>query len=291
MLYLILCIVFNSILGVIFKMFARYDIDQLQAIVINYIVCVLTATVVIGDWPIPADVTSQPWFLHALILGALFVTIFYMIAKTVEHFGIVVNSIFQKMSLIAPALIAIFIYHESSGWMKWTGIFAAISSVILLSYEKPDQSDNKIQQGKWLWIFPALTFLGSCLIDSGLYYVEKTGLVANSDIGFTASLFLSASVSGLIMLGYAIVNGKTQLQWKNIVAGIILGVPNFFAIYLLILVLKQGWGGSIVFPVNNVGILVLTALFGILVFKEKITPFKIAGFVLSVFSIFLITFK
>ena len=64
---------------------------------------------------------------------------------------------------------------------------------------------------------------------------------------------------------------------------------NFFSIYLLLLALQQGWGGSIVFPVNNVGILVVAAIFGLLIFREKLTSVKLAGFGLAILSIILIT--
>ena len=73
------------------------------------------------------------------------------------------------------------------------------------------------------------------------------------------------------------------------IAGISLGVPNFFSIYLLLLALQQGWGGSVVFPVNNVGVLVMAAIFGIVLFKERLIPIRIWGFALAVLAIVLIT--
>jgi hypothetical protein len=39
--YLILSILFNSVLFVIIKLFAKYNIDALQALVINYLVAFL----------------------------------------------------------------------------------------------------------------------------------------------------------------------------------------------------------------------------------------------------------
>jgi drug/metabolite transporter (DMT)-like permease len=256
--------------------------------VVNYFVCVLTASVVHGGSPIPEDLTAQTWFYYAVGLGLVFIIVFNLMALTVQNFGVVVATIFQKMSLIAPTLIAILVFHEPSSWIKWVGILSSILAIILLSYQKTDQNKERSEQGL-LWLFPLLTFLGSCLIDSTLYLIEKNNMAENGDIGFVASLFLFAGLNGLVLIVIQAIRSRLHLKWKNIIAGIALGIPNFFSIYLLLLSLQQGWGGSTVFPVNNVGVLVMAGVFGVLIFKERLTKYKVAGFVLAIVSILLIT--
>jgi drug/metabolite transporter (DMT)-like permease len=209
-------------------------------------------------------------------------------ALTVQNFGVVVSTIFQKMSLIAPTLIAILIYNEPAGFTKWAGILCSVLAIFLLSYQKTEKKEQS-SSNALLWLFPILTFVGSCLIDSALYLIEKKNLAENGDIGFVASLFLFAGINGLIILMVQFLRKKTIFQWKNMVGGIALGIPNFFSIYLLLLVLQQGWGGSFVFPVNNVGVLVVAAIFGLFLFREKLTKAKIAGFILAIVAIILIT--
>jgi hypothetical protein len=77
---LIACIILNAFIGVIFKLFHRYNIDNLQAIVINYFVCVATAMAVKGGSPIPSDLSAQPWFYYALGLGFIFIIVFNLMA-------------------------------------------------------------------------------------------------------------------------------------------------------------------------------------------------------------------
>lgn len=285
---LVSCIILNAFIGVIFKLFDKLKIDNFQAIVVNYFVCVATAAVVHGSTPIPADLPSQPYFYYALGLGFIFIIVFNLMALTVQNFGVVVATIFQKMSLIAPTLLAIIIYSEPSGFFKWLGIICSVLAIVLLSYQKSDKAGTK-EKDAILWLFPILTFVGSCVIDSALYLIENKNLAQNGDIGFVASLFLFAGINGLFILIIQILRKKEILRWKNLVGGIALGIPNFFSIYLLLLALQQGWGGSIVFPVNNVGILVVAAIFGLVLFREKLTKVKIAGFGLAVLSIILIT--
>ncbi|MBK9734451.1 MAG: EamA family transporter [Saprospiraceae bacterium] len=287
---LIICIVLNALIGVIFKLFDTYKIDNLQAIVTNYFVCVITAAIVNGGNPIPQDIIDQPWFWFALALGCIFIIVFNLMALTVQNFGVVVSTIFQKMSLIAPTLIAILIYGESSNLIKWVGIISSISAIVLLSYQKRVETDSPTNKNSIVWLFPIMTFLGSCVIDSALFLIEHNNLAQNGDIGFVASLFLSAGLNGLVILIIQLYRKKSKLAMRNIMGGIALGVPNFFSIYLLLLALQQGWGASVVFPVNNVGILVVAAIFGLVIFNERLTRTKVFGFLLAIVAIICITF-
>ncbi len=290
MLILLSCILLNSLIGVVFKLFDKYGVDNFQAIVVNYLVCVLTAAVVSNGNPIPPNLTLQPWFWFALGLGVLFIIIFNLFALTVQKAGIMVSTIFQKMSLVAPALIAILIYDESSDIFKWAGIALSLLAIVLLSYNAETENKSSVSSHHD-WIYPLLTFIGSCIIDSSIFLVQKNNLVDEGDIGFVASLFLFAGLTGLLILCIRLINKQTSIQLKNIIAGVCLGIPNFFSIYLLLLALQQGWEGSVVFPVNNVGVLVLAAFFGIVLFREKLNGIKIAGFILSLLAIFFITYS
>jgi multidrug transporter EmrE-like cation transporter len=104
-------------------------------------------------------------------------------------------------------------------------------------------------------------------------------------------LFLFAALTGSIFLAYQMIMGKSKFAIKNVIAGIGLGIPNFFSIYLLFLALQQGLEGSVVFPVNNAGVLLLASLYGIFIFRESVNVYKIAGFIVAVLAIFLITFS
>ena len=87
---------------------------------------------------------------------------------------------------------------------------------------------------------------------------------------------------------YDYIKNGTTYRWKEVIAGFALGVPNFFSIYFLLMVLSNGMDGSVVFPINNVGILLLTAVLGLLFFSEKFNLRKMIGFSMAVLSIILV---
>jgi drug/metabolite transporter (DMT)-like permease len=282
-----LCLLINSFIGVIFKWFETHKVDNLAAITSNYFVCLLTGSVVYGKWALPSDLFYKNWFWLAVLMGLLFIITFNLMALTVQNFGVSIATIFQKMSLIAPAIIAMSWYDEPAPWTKITGILLAILSIVLLSYKK-GKSEESIHLG-WMVFLPVSIFLGSCVVDSCLFLVEKEGWAPNGDIEFVSSLFFFAGVFGFIMWAYKKIRNPVKLEFKNILGGIALGVPNFFSIYLLLLLLSKGWEASVVFPINNVGVLLFAALFGYLFFKERLTGIKIAGFIMACLSITLIS--
>lgn len=285
-LILLICIMLNATIGIIFKYFERYSINNRIAIITNYFTCVATASFVLGDFAIPADVYQKSWFWVAFVLGACFILVFNLIALTVQKLGVVVSTIFQKMSMIAPAILAMAMYGEKISIPKITGLLFAVASIVLLSYQ-PGQKTFKTSN-IMAWILPFGTFLGSCLIDTSLFLMEAENIAPSGDIQFTASLFLFAGICGLIwhFISPGLLTRKDYL--KSIAGGILLGIPNFFSIYLLLYLLGKNWEGSLLFPVNNVGILVFAALFSYLAFREKISGLKAWGFFTAILSILLI---
>ena len=285
MFYLILCILCNVLLAIIFKSFAKYKVDNHNAIVINYAICVITASLAIGSFAIPMDLISRPWFPYALILSLLFITGFNILASSFQKCGVALTIIIQKMSLILPIIFAVTLFGESMNFLKIGGVVAAIGAIVLVNY--PSNNNALNFNRKWL-ILPLLTFVMSGMIEIDLYYVEVANLIGEDGLVFTASAFGMAGMFGLGYTIFRMISGHHFISKKEIIGGIILGVPNFLTIYLLLVILKLGWEGSVLFPVSSVGTLLMTALVGIVVYKESVNNLKVSGLLLATLAIALI---
>lgn len=281
---LISCIIINAFIGVIFKLFAKYNVNILQGIVVNYFTCLATASVILGAFALPSNLFSQSWIYHAIFLGFLFINAFNILAKTVSEAGVMATTIFQKMSLVAPTIAAVIFFAEPFGVMKFSGIILALLALILIQW--PAAKDRESMKKGLIWLI--ITFLSSCIIDTYLYFIEANSIAPNGDIHFVASLFFFAGCLGMMAVLYQRVQNHVKLESKSIVAGILLGIPNFFSIYLLLLLLANDWEGSVVFPINNIGILTLSSIIGILFFKEAFSILKLIGFVIAISAILLI---
>lgn len=289
MIFLLLSILFNAYLGVIFAYFNRYNIDSFQAIVFNYITCVITGSVVLGNFPITSATVALPWFKWAILMGFLFISVFNLIAFSSSKAGITITQTANRLSLVIPVLIAYVAYKEPMHYVKGIGILLALSAVILTSQKNTaDSQDNK--RFSWEMLLPILLFISSGIIDSMTKYVEKTYLHSTeTSNAYLISGFGVAAVFGIIALAYQYIIGKRKFHWRFLVSGILLGIPNYFSIYFLIKALKNpDLNSSATIPINNIGVLFVVSVFGIFVFKEKLSKANYFGILLTLAAIGLI---
>jgi drug/metabolite transporter (DMT)-like permease len=294
MLFIALSVLCSTILIVFFKIFERYNINTFQGILFNYFTCIACAWATTGQFPVPQDVSSKAWFPFALILGFCFITGFNAIGGTVKNFNMSLASVMQKMSLLFGVTFAFIFYNESITFLKISGIIASIGAIVMTSFssDEVDTSNDTIQKQSiknWL-LFPFTAWILSGVIDILLLYVNKEINNDKTDVQFIATLFATAGCFGIIALIYGLVKGTMKFEFKNVIGGICLGIPNFFSIYFLLKSLSIGYDISTVFPVTNVGIIVLSTLSGYFFFKESLLRGKIIGIGLAILAIILMTF-
>jgi len=212
MLILLLCILCNVVLAVIFKNFSKYGVDNLQAIVVNYIVCVLFASVLIGESAMPLDLFERPWWLMSFMLAVLFITGFNIMAVSFQKSGVALTAIIQKMSLVMPASLAIAFYGESLTLTKGIGILLALIAIVLVNRPSAKEGDAGLDSSLLIW--PLLTFALSGIIEIILFISEAHGLVGEDGPLFTASAFGQAAVLGLLYATYRIVKGGDRPSFK-----------------------------------------------------------------------------
>ena len=288
MIWLLLSILFSSLLMIIFIFFKKYEINTFYAIVVNYLVCVLVALNFSIDYPWSAYTTG--WLPWAVLLGMFFISLFFLIARTAQTMGASVTSVSMKLGYIFPIIIAFTYYNESITAIKIIGIFLTILAVILTSFKK--EKDSKKIDFKLL-IFPLIIFLGSGFADSVVQGVNNNYFQNGGNEMFVLVTFMSAFTFGFIAALVKMKKEKTNhFSKKTIIAGIILGVPNYFSIYMLFQALSVDlWEDSFVFPVNNIGIVVLSTLLALIIFKEKLNKYNILGLAMAITSIVLLNLK
>ncbi|WP_159951158.1 EamA family transporter [Polaribacter septentrionalilitoris] len=285
MIYLLLSILFSTGLFVIFKYFGIYKIDVLKAIVINYIVAFSLGFAFAEKSVNFSEIPNQPWIYGALILGVLFVAIFFVMAMTAQKNGVSVASVAGKMSVVIPVLFGVLLYNESVTFLKAIGVAIALLAVYLASVK---ESKTKIKKASLL--FPILLFFGSGAIDTILKYVEVNFVPENEVAIFSGSLFSVAAIFGLIILGIKSLKKTTPFGVKNIIAGIVLGIPNYYSIVFLIKALQhKNFESSVLFTVNNVGIVILSTLVGLFLFKEHFSLKNKIGVFLAIIGIIIVT--
>ena len=286
MIFLIASVAASTVIFIIFRLFANYNIDNLQAIIFNYFIACFSgwmATDASVSWQ---QIPQKSWFYGALFLGIIFITVFNLMAITTQKNGLSVAAVASKMSLAIPISAGIFLYNESTECIKIFGILLALVSVYLTSMKQK----GTVQINGKNFIYPLLVFVGSGIIDTSLKFIESRYVATDEISIFSASIFGVAAMVGLLILIYRQVVGKLHFELKNLIGGVILGIVNYGSIYFLIQALRfEQMDSSTTFTVNNVGILITSTLAGMLFFKEKLLLKNWIGVILAIISIFLVT--
>jgi drug/metabolite transporter (DMT)-like permease len=292
LLYLLGSILLSSYLTLSFKVLERFRISNFQAIVFNYLACVLTGSVVNGYFPIRPDILDENWLPWAGLMGFSFIFLFNIIAFTAQKLSVAIASVANKLSLVIPVLFSVYLYGEKLGWMQVLGILAALVAVVLTSWPAESKRQRTIaHKSNWLFLVPLVLFVGSGLLDTMIKYVEQGFLDENNKNDYLITAFGVAAVIGLMLLVLQLITGKERFDLRSMLAGLLIGIPNYFSIWCLVRVLKDyGTRSASIIPINNMGIVLFSALMAWLLFREHLTQGNIAGVVLALLAIALIAY-
>lgn len=283
LLFSILC---SSLIFVIFRMFPKYGINTFHAIVFNYVTAFTCGMTLYGN-ELNSNALSGEWPLFALIAGVLFISLFILMGWSSQQNGVALTSIAGKMSMAVSLMLMLFLYHEPLTWLKTLGMLLAFTGVFLVTWN--GKSASSAHQGS-LWMLLIL-FFGSGILDVVLNYVQKYHLENLSSSLFSAFGFGIAGIIGFLIMLWQIVSGKSQFDYRTILAGIALGIPNYFSIFLLMHSYKStGWQDTTVLAIINVSVVLISSVIGFIAFKEMINRKKIAGLLTAVTAIVVLYF-
>jgi len=284
--YLVAAILLNVLISSLFKLFPVYRINAFQAVVVNYLVCVVTGCIFIGHIPVSAGTLHAPWLGWSVVMGVMFIAIFTLLAVSIRADGITTTTIANKLSLVIPAVFSVVLYKEQVGMGKIAGILLALPAIFLSTRV---QGEGAKPQNLWL---PVLVFAGGGLLDTCLKYVQVTYLTLPADQApYAIFCFAGAGGIGLVIITVLVLLRKAVVHVPSLVAGAIIGIPNYFSIYYIIRMLNSGlMQSSAVIPVFNISVVVVSSVTAIVVFREQVNRWRIFGLLLSVCAILLIAF-
>ncbi|KGQ64932.1 EamA/RhaT family transporter [Gallibacterium anatis] len=283
MLSLFIAIFCSVAVSVFLKIARSQQIVISQAIACNYIMASsLTYFVLQPDFQglSFSDALRQnehSWIF--LLLGLLLPSIFLVMAKAIEHNGIARADAAQRLSLFLPILAAFLLFGEPLTSQKDIAILLAFLALFALIFKhKADGASGGIVG----FVLLLLVWFGYGVIDILFKQIAKFG------VAFPFALFTSFIVAGCFIFAYLIF-AKIRWQAKSMLAGLLLGVLNFLNILFYIKAHQQlSQNPSLVFAGMNIGVIILGALIGLFVFKEKLNKINFMGIVLGIVAIILL---
>ena len=290
MINLIITITTFSAMVMLFKYFDKIGVNNLTAITFNYftagILALFSYRVENSIIELKSNINLN-LLICSLIVGVLFIMTFNLYAFTAQKIGITLSTIANKMSMIIPILIGLILFKEEVTLIKVIGIFLAIGAIIFSS--KEDKKSKKLSQVNMLIL--SLLFIGQGLADGILNWAQKNILNSeNMNLFFTLT-FLSAGLAGGLYIFYKIKTSNFKMNKKSILWGITLGIPNYLTLLYFMKSLKNDLFSSYqVFPIVNIGVIVLCTILSVILFKEKVSFYKWIGVGFGILAISLILF-
>lgn len=289
MIFLLLTILANIAIFMAFRGFSHFKVNTFPAIIINYLVCVITGVIYSGPQNVVSRIDPNAnWFLFAGFLGIIFVTTFFLMARTTQLRGVAVATVASKMSLAIPVVFSLFVFKIATGTLDtWNYVGIALAFVAILMVSRPSQSNGPSAPLSLKTLgLPLLIFFLGGVIDTSLNYANHHWITTEIEPVFPIMTFAFAFIWGII---FCIIK-KIKFTKKDIIAGILLGIPNYFSIFLQLKALSAfDNNGAIVYPSLNIGIIIGSTLAAVIFFKEKLGRVNQVGVVLAVIVIFLLS--
>lgn len=291
MVFLLFGILMNVGIFSLFRLYPRYGVDTFQAIVINYITCVFTGVIFIGDPLFFRSLSiNDTWIIISLLLGGVFIGSFYLMALTTQRFSMTVSSVASKISLAIPVIFALFIFDiESKLFDVWNylGLVLAFLAIYLLSFSTGNSFEAK-NKTSLVFMLPIFVFITGGIIDTTINYTNYRYLSKEDEAVFPVVVFFAAACIGLI----ALLVKRKRIMGRNLKGGIVLGIINYFSLYFIVRALTAFQNdGAIVFPILNMGIILISALVSIRFFNEKLKLRNKIGLFVALLAIFLISYQ
>lgn len=282
MIFIVLTILFSTAIIITFRLIGLLKLNELQSITFNYFFAVIYGMLI---WQEPFTLnsyTTKSWFDLSLLIGVLFIITFILLSRSTLKAGVSITAVASRMSVIIPVSAGFVIFNDSVSALKIMGILLAIFSFYLIFEGKG------VMKVKWKnVVLPLLLFLGIGTNDTMMKYVEFNHLAGDETL-FLTIVFFAAFMMSFVALVIQIASGKEKFSAINIISGFILGSLNFGSTYFFIKSMSL-FESSFLFPVFNVGIVVLTSVIGLTVFKEKLSRINWLGIGLAMLALLLIT--
>lgn len=271
----IIAALFTAALYLFFKVFERRRIPLLPAIVVNYFVACGFGVLYSRPWE--AGDLSLLWW-PSLLQASVFISVFYLIGFATQRAGVAPTTVATKMGLVLTVLVAVWVFHERPGVLGWTGIGLALVGVALASWTGGGTNGRS-------WGLLVLLFVGSALGDILLNAVQRTRLTVLTEAVFPTLVFGFAA-----LLGWATLllrrEGRSLLHPGVLIGGALLGCTNYGSIYFTVRALAaSGLPASSLFPLMNIGVILIGSLASALVFRERIGPTRLAGIGVSILAL------
>ena len=295
MIYLLIAIFCGSLFSVLFRVSQKYGINTSQVILFNYVFAALVSWVPLIVTSISQGVPMvnpfvERWCWLALMQGFLFLMGFTVMDASTLRNGVALTTVAARASLVLSVILCwILLAQPAPSWLAVGMVVVALLLLILPGQKSGASSGSRSKA----WIIVGVFFFYG-ISDFSLKMVQRLvenqyastpDLMGRQLTALSATIFLmgaflslqSCALSGSLKRGE---DGQRAVTWKSVGMGSLLGLANMGCTSCILRALGAMPTGMF-YPLYNVGNVVLSTIFGVVLFRERFHWVQILGFLLA----------
>jgi len=282
--YLLLAVLCSASIALAFRWSEKQQMQRLTLTIGNYVVATLVAGVLLiyrnSQTPIFRTHSTELFavMLLGVLTGALFFATFMVYQRAVGSKGAPLAGAFAKMGTLVPMSLSLILWRESLSAFQYIGLGVALLAMLLMSVSLEKLDWKKIHLLLWV-----LLLMGGLADFSNKIFQQHYSLELKE--WFLWWIFFSA----LIFSAFTQILKKRSWHWADLRWGLVIGVPNIFSSFFLILALNV-LPASVVFPFLSTGTLLAIQTTTHWIYKERLNSQEMWGFLLAIGALFLLNF-
>jgi drug/metabolite transporter (DMT)-like permease len=218
--------------------------------------------------------------LFAIGLGVLFAETFIIYSKAISFAGTALATVSARLSILIPVLFSIIFYDEKPNLQMLIGFLLVLVTLYFFYLSLKNQGNKSESTKKYFYLFLLLIGIGA--VDLSMKIFERSFPLIEKGT-FVFLIFFFAFLYTLIRIRF----DKINFDKETYKIGLFLGFPNVLTIHFLLLALSS-LPAIIVFPIQNIGVIVLTAIAAYLFWKEKINLYGRIAIAVGIAAILLL---
>ena len=227
---------------------------------------------------------SFTWaILIGLIGGVLYFLGFIFIQKSIKINGVGITGAVSKIGILIPMLLSLFLWKEIPNTIQTLGIVVAISAIVLINISFKDIKNLK----GFNYIIILLFFIAGFAEFSNKIF-EKYAIQEHKSF-YLFTVFFSAFWISLFFTIKQFRKG-VKITKSDIFTGILVGIPNMFASYFLIMSFEY-YKATVAFPIYSSGSILLISIGGVVLFRERLKIKEVVAIFMIIAAVVLMGFK
>lgn len=258
MIYLILAILSSALVSIIMRLSEKHVSGNVGMLAVNYLMCITIAGIGSGFGNLFPQMDGFGFTLGlGLFNGILYLAGFVLLQINVKRNGVVMSSTFMKLGVLVPMVVSIGFFGENPEIFQVIGFILAILAIILINFEK-EQTTMEFKAGLILLL----------LAGGGGDAMSKVfEVLGNPEL--SEQFLLYTFGSALVLCTGLMIYKREKLGIKEILFGLLIGVPNFYSAKFLLKALGSV-PAVITYPTYSIATIVVVSLTGVIFFEEKV---------------------